>query len=126
MTNLHSIIFEELDQHYKGTKVYHTIYLFHQEPSYPTESAGAFDVCAYNPFKVERTPFFTIGPVPMKIVEYSTDVPIVIERESRPIAILMPGCRGAPLITAWEPQDKRMTEVIGFAQESVLYFREFS
>jgi hypothetical protein len=130
MTKLHSIVFEEIDRHHDGTNVFHTIYLFHhREPSYPTESAGAFDVCAYNPFKVERTPFFTIGPVPMRIVEYSTDVPIVVERESRPIVILMPGIHGTPLLTSWEPSEsyKNLNEkIIGFVKESVLYFREFS
>jgi hypothetical protein len=61
----------------------------------------------------------------MRVVEYSTDIPIVIEREDRPIAILMPGCRGTPLLTSWEPLDQQLGEVIGLAQESVLYFREF-
>jgi hypothetical protein len=126
MTKLHSITFEEVDQYYKGTGVFYTIYLFHREPSYPlTDPTGHFDVCEHNPFKTERSPFFTIGSTTMRIADYSTDVPIVIERESNPIAILMPGARDKSLLTTCAPCEHPEQKIIGIMKESVLYFREF-
>jgi len=130
MTNLHSIVFEEIDEiggYCMGTGRFHTIYLFHQKDSNPP---GYFSVNPRTPFKVERDPSYIIPcNTSMRVVECSTDVPIIIERKGEPLAILMPNIHGMPTLTTCTTPDEHfpnITEKIGgFSKGSTLRFREF-
>ena len=130
MTSLHSIVFEEIDQignHCMGTGRFHTIYLFHQTQP---ESPGYFSISPRTPFRADRDPTYLIPcNTSMRIVECSTDVPIVIERKGEPLAILMPNIHQMPTLTTCKTPDDQfpnITEKIGgFSKGSALRFREF-
>ncbi len=132
MTQVHSIIFEEVDRFLSGTAQFTTVYLFHSK-----EHPNLFELCEVSPFRKERQTKYTIKNTPSRIVGYSTDVPIIIQRNGKYIVVLLPNYSGELVLMPiedmpWPPsvstrtlEERNKIKIAAFSSDSTLQFLEY-
>ena len=132
MTQLHSITFEEIDRYLSGTAQFTTVYLFHSK-----DHPSLFELCEVSPFRKEKQTTYTIKNVPARIVGYSTDVPIIVQRDGKYIAVLLPDYNGElvlmptedspwpPSVSTRTPEERNKIKIAAFSADSTLQFLMF-
>ena len=138
MTNLHSITFEEAtgpickdrtinDWEMVRTGRYHILYLFHDK-LHP----GLFEIAEQAPSVKGRKTSFQIDK-DLILVSYSTDIPIIVQFESRWETILMPNYHGQLVLLRMSEHsldeqlpNLKLMKIMAFAKNSTFRFLEFS
>ena len=129
MSFMHSITLEEAELtscDLKGLNKYHTLYLFHSK-----NNPGLFEISEQSLFLKERKTIFK-PDYHIKIINYSTDTPILILFDGRTEAVLMPNICGELVLIRIDhglptiDPDFRFIKIDGLSSNHQIQFLEYS